>query len=51
MSSVIGGIPQAGLRNPTLPGITDGQIQLHHSTGHDQIAPINMIRSYLKFQF
>jgi len=35
MSSVIDGIPQADPRNPTLPEITDGQIQLHHSTGHD----------------
>jgi len=35
MSSLIGGLPQTGLRNPTLPEITDRQIQLHHSTGHD----------------
>jgi len=35
MTSVIGGIPQAGPRNPTRPEITDRQIQRHHSTGHD----------------
>ncbi|EGE57233.1 hypothetical protein RHECNPAF_45002 [Rhizobium etli CNPAF512] len=39
MSSVIGGVPQVGSSNPTLPEITDGyEIQLHHSIGHDQEA-------------
>jgi len=35
LSSLIGGLPQAGPRHPTRPEITDRQIQRHHSTGHD----------------